>query len=171
MFGVTVLPSLIVMRMSGGSKHLVVAATDRQTAELIREQLGKPVDDGQKDDSYGNRDAAVGSRYEVEIETDTSDSQRAALSEKVTRKQLDGVIWATDDALAASKITYITRDVSSLIDREVVRQGVSRAAHRRLLQKRGLNDTEIDSALRPVAMETFNPMGTGPSNPLTTFLA
>ncbi len=171
MFGVTVLPSLIVMRMSGGTKHLVVAATDRQTADLIREQLGKPVDDGQKDDSFGNRNTPVGSKYEVEIVTDTSDSQRAALSEEVTRKQLDGVIWATDDALAANKITYITRDVSSLIDREVVRQGVSRAAHRRLLQKRGLSETEIDSALKPVAMETFNPMGTGPSNPLTTFLA
>src|SRR5258708_5464891 len=72
MFAVTVLPSLIAMRMSGGSKHLVVAVTDRQTGELIREQLQKPPDDGQK---LQGRNTPVGSKYDVEIDTNVSDSE------------------------------------------------------------------------------------------------
>jgi ABC-2 type transport system permease protein len=83
MFGVTVLPSMLAMRMSGGTKHLVVAASDRQTAELVREQLQKP-SDSQKD-GLGNRGPA-GSKHEVDLQTGVSDSERAALSEKVKQK-------------------------------------------------------------------------------------
>jgi ABC-2 type transport system permease protein len=169
MAGTTVLPSMLMMRMSGGTKQMVVAATDRQTAELIREQLQKPPEDSPKS-SLDNR-TRTGSKYDVEVDTNVSDSQRAALNEKVRLKQLDGVIWAADEALAANKVTYITRDVSSLIDGEVISKDISRAVQRRALQKKGLSNAEIASALKPVEMETLNPGGTGPSNPLTAFFA
>jgi ABC-2 type transport system permease protein len=169
MFAVTVLPSMLAMRMSGGTKHLVVAANDRQTAELIREQLQKPSQESKNGLDNGNR--PVGSRYDVELETNVSDAQRTALAEKVKNKQLDGVIWATDEALAASKVPFVTRDVSNLMDREIVNQNLSRAVHKRNLEKKGLGDSDIEAALKPVEMETVNPVGTGPSNPLTTFFA
>jgi len=166
MFGVTVLPSLIAMRMTGGSKHLVVAASDRQMAELIRDQLQKPRDDGEE---LQGRNKSAGSKYDVEVDTNVSDSERAALNDKVKQKRLDGVIWATDEALAANKIPYITRDVSNLSDTFGTQQVVSRAIHRRLLQKKGLSDTEIESALKPVGMEMLSPTGEGAKNPLLTF--
>ena len=53
MFAVTVLPTMLAMRMSAGTKHLVVAANDRQTAELIRRQLQKPPEDPAKNDELG----------------------------------------------------------------------------------------------------------------------
>jgi len=164
MFGLTVLPSLIAMRMSGGSKHLVVAATDRQTADLIRQQLQKPPEDSQK--AQGR--ASASTKYDVDLDTDVTDSERAALNEKIKQKQLDGVIWATDEALAANKITYITRDVSNLNDFGI-QQIVSRAIHRRALLRKGLSDAEIESALKPMDMEIVSPMGTGAKNPLVAF--
>src|SRR5690349_5204426 len=89
MFGVTVLPSLIAMRMSGGNKHLIVATTDRQTGELIRQQLQKPPETGLEMQS-GNSSGP--SKYDVDLDTNISDSERAALNEKVKQKQADGVI-------------------------------------------------------------------------------
>jgi ABC-2 type transport system permease protein len=170
MFAVTVLPSLIAMRSLGGPKHLVIAATDRQTAELIREQLQEPAEDS-PDGGLQTRNTPARPRYEAEVDTNVSDSERAALNEKVKQKQLDGVIWATDEALAANKISFVTRDVSNLNDTFGLNQVVSRALHRRVLQKKGLNDSEIESALRPVNMELLSPGGTAPSNPLTTFFS
>lgn len=170
MFAVTVLPSLIAMRAPGGTKRLVIAATDRQTAELIREQLQKPVEDSQES-GLQERNTRTRPSYEAEVDTNVSDSERAALNDKVKQKQLDGVVWVTDGALAANKITYITRDVSNLNDTFGLNQIVSRALHRRILQEKGLSDTEIESALKPVEMETLSPSGTGPSNPLVTFFA
>jgi len=167
--GVTVVPSMLVGRMSG-TKHLVVAATDLQTAELIRRELQKPPQQPGQDNGLGNGNQP-GSKFAVDIETNVSDSKRAALTEKVKSKQLDGVVWATDDTLAADKVPYITRDVSSIVDREVVNMGLSRAMHKRILEKRGLSETEIESVLKPVDMETVNALGTGPSNPMTTFVS
>src|SRR5215472_1349046 len=169
MFAVTVLPSMLAMRMSGGTKRLVVAASDRRTAELIREQLQNPFADTKNGLDDGNRPA--GSKYEVELETNVSEAQRAGLAEKVKNKQLDGVIWATDEALAANKVPFVTRDVSNLMDREIVNQNLSRAVHKRNLEKKGLEDRDIEAALKPVDVETVNAFGAGPSNPLTTFFA
>jgi len=168
MFGVIALPSVIATRMSG-SKHLVVAAADLQTAQLIREELLKPAQSGSK--TLDERDQAGASRYSVDVETDVTDGARARLIAKVKAKQLDGLLWATDDALAANKVPYFTRDVSGLIDHAVVQQSLSRAVHRRILQEKGLSGNEIDAALKPVDMEALNPAGIGPSNPVTTFVA
>jgi ABC-2 type transport system permease protein len=169
MFAVTVLPTMLSVRMSGGPKHLVVAA-EPQTAELIRQELTRPPGKSSDGDALDAKRPA-GPKYQVEVETDVSDTQRAALSERVKQKQLDGVIWAPEQALADKKATYFTRDVSSLVDREIVRESLSNASQRRLLQRKGMSDAEIASALEPVKMETVNPAGAGPSNPLTTFFA
>jgi ABC-2 type transport system permease protein len=156
--------------MSGGTKHLVVAADDRQTAELIRQQLQKPSEDSAKNDDLGES-KPIGSKYEVSLETNVSEAQRAALTEKVRTKQLDGVIWVTDEALAANKVSFVTRDVTNLADREIVNRSLNRAVSRRNFQKKGLGESDIEAALKPVDMETVNPTGAGSANPLSTFLS
>jgi ABC-2 type transport system permease protein len=168
MLGLTVLPTYIAMRGSGTNKRLVVAANDRPTAELIRDQLLKPMDETEKD-SIQNRNSSMGSKYQVEVETDVSEAQRAALTDKVKTKQLDGVIWATDEALAANHVPFITRDVAAIVDREIVNQKLSRAVHRLKLEKKGLSSADIDAALKPVEMETVSATGKGASNPLATY--
>ena len=170
MFAVTVLPTMLAMRMSVGTKHLVVAANDRQTAELIRQQLQKPSEDSVKNDDLGES-KPIGSKYEVDLETNVSKAQRSALTEKVRTKQLDGVIWATDEALAANKVSFVTRDVTNLADREIVNRSLNRAVSRRNFQKKGLGESDIEAALKPVDMETVNATGAGSANPLSTFLS
>lgn len=167
MFGVTVLPSMLMLRMSG-TKHLMVAASDLETAGLIREQLRAP-DEENPSSSIGKRKAPL-SRYVVDVTADVSDIHRAALSAQIQQKQLDGLIWAPDDALAANKVSYVTRDISNLSDTGRIDQLVSRALNRRALLRKGMSNAEIEAALKPVDMLTLNPQGTAAGNPMAAFL-
>ena len=79
MFAMTAGPALLATRVSGGPRHLVVAVTDRQTGDLIREELEK-----QQIDPANSLDRkAQSQRFQVEVDTNASDSERAALVEKV----------------------------------------------------------------------------------------
>jgi ABC-2 type transport system permease protein len=104
----------------------------------------------------------------VDIGTDTSDAARAALTDKVRQKELDGVIFATPDGLASKKVTFITRDISSLIGNDEIRGSISQALRRELLKNKGFTDAEIENAMQSVQLDTQSPTGT--SNPLGVFL-
>ena len=75
---------------------------------------------------------------EIEVDTNSSEVHRSALAAKVDKKQLDGVIWATNDALAAKHIVFITRDVSSFEENLEIQQSVSKAVQRDILKTRGI---------------------------------
>ena len=97
MFVVTVVPSLIMMRGSGETKHYVVVASSTGTGELVRNQLSKASQEQSKDSSQstgmGKRNMPQKLNLVIDVSTDTSGAGRAALTEKVKQKQLDGVIF------------------------------------------------------------------------------
>jgi ABC-2 type transport system permease protein len=168
-------PSLLMNPMSHGAKHLVIVASHPQTAETIRQELTKAQGEQNKQiaDSKKNtlkRTAETPSELTVDVDTNTSADERAALSQKVRNKQLDGVIWATDEALAAEKIPFITRDTSSFIQNATIGLGVDRALHREALKAKGLSDQEIDSVLKRLDVDPQDPAGTGSGNPQITFV-
>ena len=167
MFAMTVGPALLATRVRGGPKHLVLAVNDRQTGDLIREELEKRHIDP-ANNLNGKPDAP---RFQVEVDTNAGDIERAALTEKVKTRAVDGAIWATDEALAANKVTFITSNVSNLTDGVLISQDLSRAAQKLALQKKGLSDTEIAAALKPLDVETVDARGGGPSNPIAAFIA
>jgi ABC-2 type transport system permease protein len=167
MFAMTAGPALLATRVRGGPKHLVVAVTDPRTGDLIREELEKR----HIDPTNALNDKPEAPRFQVDVDTNVSEAERAALVEKVKTRAVDGAIWASDEALAANKATYITRDVSNLADGQLISQDLSRAAHKHALQKKGLNDAEIVAALKPLDVETLDARGGGPSNPIVAFLA
>src|SRR5712672_1705280 len=101
MFGATVVPTLLANRASDEAKHLVVVAADRDTAEMIRSRIELGQDKSKEQDKANKpltqKRGLPPSRFTIEVGTDTSDSQRKALTEKVKQKQLDGFIWATPE--------------------------------------------------------------------------
>jgi ABC-2 type transport system permease protein len=167
MFAMTAGPALLATRVRGGPKHLVLAVNDRQAGDLIREELEKR----HIDPANALNDKPQAPRFQVDVDTNASDSEHAALTEKVKTRAVDGAIWATDEALAANKVTFITRDVSNLTDGVLIGQDLSRAAQRLALQKKGLSDTEIVAALKPLDVETINAQSGSSSNPAAAFIA
>ena len=105
MFGVTVVPTLLMNRGSNETKHMVVVAGDRDTAEMIRsriEQRQEKSNDNAKSEVKTKRGLPP-THFTVEVSTDTADSARAALTKKVKDKELDGFLWATPEAIQAQE--------------------------------------------------------------------
>src|SRR5579859_305412 len=84
--------------------------------------------------SLRRREPVPPSKAVTDIDTNTSPEERAALTAKVSRKEIDGVIWATDDAIARNRLDYITRDVSGFIQTSILQEGISEALHREALK-------------------------------------
>src|SRR5215472_6099108 len=129
MSALTIGPSLLVTKMlTQGAKHYVVVVSRQSVGEAIQQQLAKTQEreseraTAAREKSMQRGEAAPPSQVTTEIDSNASPEERAALTERVRRKELDGVILATDDALAARKLTYITRDVSSFIQTAILEQ-------------------------------------------------
>ncbi|HEV7672943.1 MAG TPA: ABC transporter permease [Candidatus Angelobacter sp.] len=175
MFGVTVVPTMLMTRGSNESKHMVVVAADRDTAEMIRSRIEVKRD---QEKSEKKPEVKVGAKREfqpttftVDVSTDTSEAQRAALTQKVKEKQLDGFLWATPDAIAARKLIFVTNDTSSFIENGALSQTVTDALRRHALKVKGLNEDDIDAALLPVEVDAQSPLGKDAANPQTMFFA
>jgi ABC-2 type transport system permease protein len=173
MFGVSVVPTLLVTRMAGAPKRLVIVTADRATAELIKAQLEKPDNSAKgskRNDGNPQTRTPSNSGFVTEIDTNVSDAERSSLTEKVRNKQIDGVIWASPEALASRKIDFITRDVSSFTDNFGIQQRLGVALRRQALRSRGLSDEDIESALKPVDLTPRSPLGNAAADPENTFL-
>jgi ABC-2 type transport system permease protein len=89
----------------------------------------------------------------------------------VKQKQLDAFLWATPEAIAAKKLDFVTRDLSSFVDNAVLGQIVSDALRRQALKNKGLKEEDIDAALEPVTVQAMSPLGKDAPNPQTMFLS
>src|SRR5436305_115646 len=168
-------PGILMNPMSRGAKHFVVVASRPETAETIRKELTKAQEEQNKQiaDSKKNslkRTPERPSELTVDVDTNTTMDERAALSQKVRNKQLDGVIWVSEDALAEGKIPFITRDTSSFIQNATIGGGVDRALHREALRAKGLSDSEVDKVLKRLELVPKDPAGAGAADPQITFV-
>ncbi len=170
MFGVTVVPSLIGSRSSGGNKSIVVAAANPLIGDMVREKVMQ-INDKQPDTkvSPGEQRQTSATRYKVTVQSDVSDAARKSLTEKVAKKELDGVIWASDDAVASRKIDFITRDVSSFVDSAVLEKTLGQTLRMQALKGKGLTDQDIEAALKPVDLTPVSPYGKDTPNPQILF--
>ncbi|HEY6349746.1 MAG TPA: ABC transporter permease [Candidatus Angelobacter sp.] len=169
MLGVTVLPTYLMTHGSSEAKHITVVASDKKTADLIQQELSKAREEEKQPaaESPDGLDRPQSANLSVDVDLDTSDKEHATLVEKVQQKQLDGVVFATKEALAARKVAFVTRDVSSFIGNAQVKAGINRAVHLDLLKSKGLSEEEINNALQSVDLETQSPSGA--VNPMRMF--
>lgn len=173
MIGATVVLPRLLASGSVETKHFVIVASNASTAETLRDALKKAAE-GPGEESritkgtQGSGKVSPRLNLTADISTDTSDAQRTALTEKVNQKQLDGVIFGADDSLASGKISFYTRDISSLTIQELVREGLTDGVRRDMLTNKGLTRPEIDKILRPVTMDVLGPAGAG--NPLAMYI-
>jgi ABC-2 type transport system permease protein len=169
MGGATLGPALLATRGSNETKHMMVVAADRDTAEMIRSRIEQKQDQaksGSKASSkLSTKRGLSPTHFAVEVSTNTADSERAALTEKVKAKQLDGFLWATPDAIKARKLDFVTNDVSSFIDNGVLGLAVGDALRRNELKNKGLKDDDIEAALAPFDVAAQSPLGKDAPNP------
>lgn len=165
LLGATALPVYLESRGSTEARHLLVVAPDIATAQVIRQQLERLPQEQKnkkaKTDGMQQRNMPQIGKLSVDVDNDTSDAGRAAASEKVKQKQLDGVIFATSGGLASGKIPFITREVSNFGFNIQIEEAVNEALQRDLLKKKGLSEAEVNAALQPLQFDTRSPSGSG----------
>jgi ABC-2 type transport system permease protein len=179
MFGATTGPTLLMTRAPSAPKHVVVVAADRDIAEMIRTRIEKKQDEQKDEQKAENKTdsgplrkrSIVPSRFSVEVSTNTSDAERAALTQKVKDKQLDGFLWATPEAIKAKKLEFVTPEVASFIDNGVLAQSVAEALRRSELKSKGLKDADIEDVLKSIDVDPQSPMGKNAPNPQVMFFA
>jgi ABC-2 type transport system permease protein len=173
MFGVTVLPTLLANRGTNETKHMVVVAGDRDTAEMIRSRIEQKQEEQAKksDDQLSSRRGLPPSHFSVDVSTNTAPTEREALTQKVNQKQLDGFLWATPDAIAARKLDFVTNDTSSLLENGALGETVADALQRHALKLKGLQPSDIEAALQPIHVEPVSPRGKNAPDPQKMFIA
>jgi len=173
--GVTVLPSMLMLRGTKETKRMVIVSPDRDTAEMIRSRIEQRQEEqkpGQQEDgAQVKRGGLSAAHYTVEVSTDASEASRTALTEKVNKKELDGFLWATPEAVSARKLSFVTRDTSSFIENGILGQTVSDALRRHALKSKGLKEDDIEAALQPVDVEAESPLGKNAPNPQVMTIA
>ena len=143
MLGVTVLPTMLMQRGSDETKHMVVVAADRDTAEMIRSRIEQKQDQQAKAEdnrSLAKKRDLPPTHFSVEVSTKPRPAEREALTQKVNQKQLDDFLWATPDAIAARKLDFVTNDISSFIENGVLGETVAEALRRSALKAKGLKE-------------------------------
>jgi len=174
-----VLPAMFIGRHEQEAKHFVIVASDQSSGELIANELKAAKNDAVKQKEAAKLQETLpkreplqpqASRFDIDVTTDSSETNRVALAAKVDRKQLDGVIWATTDALASKHIVFITRDVSSFEENLEIQQSVSKAVQHDILKTKGLGESDIQNAQTSVQLDAQSPSGKSAGNFATTFL-
>jgi ABC-2 type transport system permease protein len=168
MVGILVGPNLMLTRESGQTKHYLVVASNARTGEALRDELKSAAEKPDSETSAIKNvpNALPKLNLVVDVSTDTSEAHRAALIENVKQKQLDGVIFSSDDDLAARKVVFYSGDISSVGAQSVVRRGISDGVRRDFLMNKGLSQPDIDNVIKSVEMESRSPSG---GNPVTVF--
>jgi ABC-2 type transport system permease protein len=178
MAAATIGPSMLFTTMlKQGTKHFVVVVSRQSVGDAIKEQLTESEERETKkaaeakEKSMQRGENVLLGKVITDVDTNTSAEERAALTDKVRKKELDGVILATDEALAAHKVTYITRDVSSFIQTNILEQSIGEAWRRESLKAKGLSSREIDGIFKRLELEAKNAEEGGPggANPQIAF--
>lgn len=168
MFGALVLPHLLMMRGAGETRHFVIMASNAGVGNTLRDELTKASQEpgGEMSLAKDVPDARPRLNLVVDVSTDTSDVHRAVLTESVKRKELDGFIVATNDALTARKIVFYTGNISSIATQEMVKKAIGDGVSDSFLTGKGLTQPEIERARKPVELDVQSSVG---SNPLVVF--
>ena len=157
MFVAMVVPGKLATLKSGGVRHLVVVTSSPEFGEAVKREIfansqetAAKVPGGRGDDDH----ALPAAKYQIDIDLKTSEAERAALRGKVSAGDIDGYIWATDDALAARKIAYSARQTTDFMEIIGLQRAVTQANLKRHLQERGYTLPEIGDLFKDIDMDT-----------------
>ena len=106
--------------------------------------------------SLARRKVAGQERFLVEPAPAAPDpAARAALQERVVRGDLDGYLFIPADALERSAAEYYGKNVSNVMDLQLMDKAVEEALVSRRLAREGLDPERVRSLTRPVDLKTI----------------
>ena len=154
----TVLMALPAKLATVGQKaqHIVIVASTQQFGETVRQQLlagSVGDDDDETAGAENNARQKPEDQYVIDVDVNPTEAERAVLRDKVSSRAIDGYLWLTDDALAARKIMWYSREMMTFRERSWLSESVSRVVQRQELSSKGMPATQADQMLQPVKVQ------------------
>jgi ABC-2 type transport system permease protein len=136
-------------KLSGGTRHIVVASNDPVLAESVRAELmaaENAAAETRKDPS---------SRLIVDVKAPLTESELAALNSEVESKEIDGYLWLNlAPGTTRLEATYTSRGSADFVGRGRMQDAIGHALVREELVKRGATSEEIQALLKDVDLKT-----------------
>jgi ABC-2 type transport system permease protein len=167
---VVVLPSQFMLRASS-TRHIVIAAADRELADSVKNQLTVLRASGEDDPMQNDGGKKNQQDFEVSVETPLSEALRQQLIGEVRNGNLDGFAWIEPDAVATRKGIYYSRGTSDFMEASLVSRALRLALSGRQLADHGFSLSQAKTLLGPVHVDTvhIDRHGANKSNGLGAF--
>jgi ABC-2 type transport system permease protein len=150
-----ILPAKVATMKSGGPRRLVVVTSSPQFGEVVREQLlsNDRGDDEEDTSNDGRAPLAQDLNYIIEVDSNPTEAERAALQEKLSSGAIDGFLWLSDDAIAQRKITYSGRELTDFMQKSWLTDRLTRAIAEEQLTAHGMTAIQVEKLFKPVTLE------------------
>ena len=153
-------PTFLSDMKSGVTRRIVLVANNPEIAQAVQQEL--MVTQAKSDNPAQNKpDAgpAAGKtsvpRYQISIDTNTSETERDKLRRDVSDGKIDGFLWLSDTDLANRKVLFSAKDVTDFGESIEMRNAVHDALVKRQLGQKGMSDAEVDSVLKPIDFDSI----------------
>jgi ABC-2 type transport system permease protein len=154
MTALMILPAKLAT-MGQKAQHLVVVTSTQQFGEMVRQKLlSEPMASDEAEDG-GEASPKTEDQYVIDVDTNSTEAERAALRDRVSTRDIDGYLWMTDDMVAAHKVAWSGRETAGFREKAWVSDAVSRILRQQELAKAGLTSAQSQELLTPVKVESI----------------
>jgi len=160
---IMILPAKLAS-MGDKAQHIVVVTSSPQFGETVRQRFlaaltATEEDDEDTSDAKPDADTSANAAkkkpeqdYVIDVDSNATEAERAALRDKVTSQAIDGFLWLSDDAIASGKVTWTSRSMAGFGQR-TLSQALNRVIEYERLSKNGVSADQADGMLKPVKVE------------------
>jgi ABC-2 type transport system permease protein len=136
------------------AQHIIVVTSTPQFGEIVRQGLLSAPDDEDEAGSEANVvKQARAKQYIIDVDSTPTEAEQAALREKVGSRAIDGYVWLTDDAIAAGKVVWVSRNLPGSGERSRLSEKLSRIVEYARLSRSGLTGDQANLVLKPIEVE------------------
>jgi ABC-2 type transport system permease protein len=153
-------PTLLSDMKSGVTRHVALVADNAEIAEAVEQELvtsqaksDRP--EQTKADASGAAAKATAPRFQISIDTNTSEAERDKLRRDVSDGKIDGFLWLSDADLGDRKVLFSAKDVTDFGESIELRNAVHDALVKRQLAQKGMSDAEVATVLKPIDFDSI----------------
>jgi ABC-2 type transport system permease protein len=139
LFAVVIGVGYLSGRGSGVGKHVIVAAPTAALANDIRAQVADDKD----------------ARNLVDVVAPASAADRAGLVAKVQSKAVDGLLWIETPSSGSTTATYTSQSSGDIVVADRLNAALNHALAIERMTARGMQQTEVDTLLKQVKVDTL----------------
>jgi len=150
MAAMVLIPTTLARWDGGGMRKIVIVANNPELASVVGHELGNGRT--QADDELQKSSAPA--VYSIQVDTDTSEAERARLGQQVSEGKITGFLWLTDEALANHSVIYSTKEAADFTQGRELRNAITTGIARYRLAQKGMKGDEVDSLLAPTKLDT-----------------